>query len=142
MHEAPSPDESEPPQPTRGLRRLLFLGLGIVCVGLGVLGILLPILPTTPFLLLAAACFVRSSERMHHLLLHNRVFGEYLRRYRDGEGMPLGTKILTLALLWTTLALSIFGAVPPELWWGRLALLGVGLGVSLHILRMKTHRPG
>ncbi len=139
MSESPDHPPHLPRPSDRRVLRAVFLGLGLVCMGLGVLGILLPILPTTPFLLLAAACFARSSERLHHFLLHNRVFGDYLRRYRDGEGMPLGTKLFTLALFWSTLALSIFGAVPSHLWWVRLTLAGIGLGVTLHILRTKAH---
>lgn len=122
------------------LTKGLLMAAGLVSVGLGVLGVVLPVLPTTPFLLLAAACFVRSSERLHRWLLENRVFGEYLRRYRAGEGLPLASKITTLVLLWTTLAISAFVGVPPRLWWVRLLLFLVGAGVTLHIVRIKTRR--
>jgi uncharacterized protein len=103
-------------------------------------GLWVQVLPPAPFFLLAAACFARSSERMHRWLLGNCVFGEYLRRYRDGEGIPLASKICTLALLWATLGISAFVAVPARLWWVRLCLLVVGLGVTIHILRIKTRR--
>ncbi len=122
--------------------RVALIAAGVLFVGLGVIGAFVPVLPTTPFLLLAAACFVRSSERMHRWLHQNRVFGEYLRRYRDGEGIPLASKIWTLALLWATLGGSAFVAVPARLWWVRLFLLAVGLGVTIHILRIKTRRDG
>jgi uncharacterized membrane protein YbaN (DUF454 family) len=120
--------------------RVPLIAAGVLFVFLGVVGALVPVLPTTPFLLLAAACFVRSSERMHRWLHQNRVFGEYLRRYRDGEGISLASKIYTLALLWATLGGSAFVAVPARLWWVRLFLLVVGLGVAIHILRIKTRR--
>jgi hypothetical protein len=120
------------------LLRGLLVAAGVLLVGLGAVGALVPVLPTTPFLLLAAACFLRSSERMHRWLLQNRVFGEYLRRYRDGEGLPLASKITTIVLLWATLGLSALVAVPVHLWWSRLLLLVVGLGVTIHILRIKT----
>ena len=97
-------------------------------------------LPTTPFLLLAAACYVRSSERLHRWLFTNRLFGEYLRRYRDGEGLPLASKIATLALLWISLGASAALAVPERLWWVRAFLLLVGAGVTIHVLRIKTRR--
>lgn len=128
--------------PTSGrLRRALLVIAGVVSVGLGLVGAFVPVLPTTPFLLLAAACFVRSSHRLHHWLLSNRLFGDYLRRYRDGEGLPLASKLATLALLWATLAVSAFVAVPTRLWWVRLLLLAVGTGVTVHVLRIKTRQP-
>ncbi len=121
-------------------RRVLLISAGALFVGLGVVGVVLPLLPTTPFLLLAAACFVRSSARLHRWLLGNRVFGDYLRRYRDGEGLPLASKLTTLVLLWGTLAVSALAAAPPRLWWVRLLLLAVGGGVTVHILRIKTQK--
>ncbi len=121
-------------------RRVLLLAAGVVCVGLGVVGVLVPLLPTTPFLLLASACFLRSSDRLHRWLLGNRIFGDYLRRYRNGEGLPLSSKVTTLVLLWASLGASAFWAVPGRLWWVKLLLLGVGIGVTVHILRIKTRR--
>ena len=73
--------------------RALWLAVGLVCVGLGAIGIVLPILPTTPFLLAAAACFCKSSTRMYDWLLSNKWFGEYIRNYKEGRGLPLRTKI-------------------------------------------------
>jgi hypothetical protein len=122
------------------LRRGVLVAVGVVSVGLGVIGVVVPVLPTTPFLLLAAACFLRSSERLHRWLLGNQVFGEYLRRYRNGEGLPLVSKVATLVLLWATLAVSAFAAVPSRLWWLRIILLLVGVGVTVHVLRIKTRR--
>jgi len=123
-----------------GLRRGLLVAVGLVCVGLGVIGVVVPVLPTTPFLLLAAACFLRSSNRLHRWLLGNRAFGEYLRRYREGQGLSLVSRITTLALLWVTLAVSAFVAVPERMRWVRILLLVVGIGVTTHILRIKTRR--
>lgn len=122
------------------LRRGLLLVAGVMAVGLGVVGVVVPMLPTTPFLLLAAACFLRSSERMYRWLLANPVFGEHLRRYRAGEGLPLASKVATVVLLWATLALSAFVAVPPRLWWVRVILAAVGIGVTTHLLRIKTRK--
>jgi len=130
--------EAAPPDPLGRMRRGLLIVAGIVAVGLGIVGVFVPVMPTTPFLLLAAACFVRSSNRLHHWLLGNRVFGDYIRRYREGSGIPLASKVVTLALLWGTLAASALLAVPSRLWWVRLLLLAVGIGVTIHIARIKT----
>lgn len=124
------------------LRRGLLVAAGVLCVALGLVGVFVPLLPTTPFLLLAAACFVRSSERLHRWLLENRLLGEPVRRYRNREGMPLSSKVATLALLWGTLSLSAWVAVPPGRWWLHLLLLSVGAGVTTHILRIRTRRGG
>ena len=138
---APEPFANEMGSGSRGgLRRGLLVAAGLVCFGLGVVGIVVPILPTTPFLLLAAACFLRSSDRLHRWLLGNRVFGEYIRRYRNGEGLRLAAKATTLVLLWATLAFSALAAVPARLWWVRLILLAVGAGVTVHILRIRTRK--
>ena len=123
-----------------GVRRWLLVAAGTACVALGVVGALVPVLPTTPFLLLAAACYARSSRRLHRWLFANRLFGDYLRRYRAGEGLPRASKIATLALLWASLAASAFLAVPGRLWWVRALLLLVGIGVTIHVARIGTRR--
>lgn len=127
-----------PAHPLGRMRRGLLVGAGILAVGLGIVGVFVPVLPTTPFLLLAAACFVRSSERMYRWLLGNRLFGKYVRRYREGAGVPLASKVATLLLLWATLAASAFLAVPSRLLWVRLLLLAVGIAVTIHVARIKT----
>jgi uncharacterized membrane protein YbaN (DUF454 family) len=124
-----------------GVKRWLLIVAGTACVILGAIGAVLPLLPTTPFLLLAAACYVRSSPRMYRWLHENKFFGAYLARYRAGEGLPLVAKVSILILLWASLSYSSFVAVPARLWWVRLLLLGVGLGVTVHLLRIKTYRP-
>jgi hypothetical protein len=120
------------------VRRILLVIAGSLCVVLGLLGAVLPVLPTTPFLLLAAACYLRSSRRLYHWLLTNRLFGDYLRRYRAGEGLPRGFKIWTIAVLWLSLGSSALFAVPDRLWWVRLLLLTVGIGVTTHLVLIPT----
>ena len=121
-------------------KRWLLLMAGLLCVGLAAAGTVLPLLPTTPFLLLAAACFARSSEKLHHWLHTNRLFGPYLLAYRNGEGIPLKAKIATLLLLWVSLGASLLLVIPPHLWFVRIALALIGAGVTVHILRIKTRR--
>jgi len=109
--------------------------VGTVCVALGVLGAVLPLLPTTPFLLLASACYLRGSERLHGRLVNNRLLGPYLASFRSGGGLPLRAKVYTLLLLWPSLILSARHAGSLVV---GLFLLAVGLGVSAFLLSRKT----
>lgn len=119
--------------------RYLLIAAGFVAVGLAVVGIFLPILPTTPFLLLAAFFFGRSSPRFYRWLHTNRWFGEYLTNYREGRGMPMREKVLTIAALWLAIGLSAGFAVSS---WGlRAVLVGIALGVTVHLIRIPTFRP-
>lgn len=118
--------------------KTLLVLCGLAAVGLGVAGIVLPLLPTTPFLLLAAACFLRGSRRLHDWLLRHRILGGYIRRYRDHRALTPRARAATIALLWATLVFSGLFAV--EAIGGRLLLAGVGIGVTLHLLAMKTMR--
>jgi hypothetical protein len=115
---------------------MLLVACGTVSVALGVLGVFLPVLPTTPFLLLAAVCYARGSERCHRWLLTNRLFGRYIRDYREGRGVSLRHKVAALALLWLTIGYAVLRVVPT--WWGKLALLGIAIGVTVHLVRMRT----
>jgi uncharacterized membrane protein YbaN (DUF454 family) len=117
------------------LKRWILLISGSLFLGLGILGMFLPILPTTPFLLLAAACYARSSERFYHWLLNNRWFGKHIRNYREGKGLSLKIKILVLVMLWAAIGYSSF--LLPFLW-VRILLIIIAIGVTLHILSIRT----
>lgn len=114
----------------------ILIVAGTLFVGLGVIGIFLPVLPTTPFLLLAATCYAKSSRRFYCWLLNNRWFGVYIRNYRQKKGMPLKIKILTVVLLWLTILVSVIFAVQSLA--VRIILIIIAFGVSLHILSIKT----
>jgi len=113
-------------------KRVLLIVCGTASVGVGVLGAFLPILPTTPFLLLAAYLFARSSERLYRWLLCNRIVGDYLQRYYEAHCMSNRHKIVTLSLLWLVLASSAVLAAGS--WWVRGILGIVGIAVTIHIL--------
>lgn len=115
--------------------KILLTVIGSIAVALAVLGLFLPLLPTTPFLLLASACYVRGSERMHRRLLDNPVFGEYLRNFEAGKGIPRRAKLIALTLLWASLLFSIqqFRIVPLQI-----VLAAIGTAVSIYLLKMKT----
>ncbi|BDT60910.1 hypothetical protein MasN3_44040 [Massilia varians] len=85
----------------------IYNAAGVLALLLGILGLFLPLLPTTPFLLLASWCFARGSERLHRWLLSHRVFGEYLRNFEAGRGIPLKAKILATAMLWASLLMAM-----------------------------------
>jgi uncharacterized membrane protein YbaN (DUF454 family) len=105
---------------------------------LGVIGILVPVLPTTPFLLVAAFFFARSSDRFYHWLVNNRWFGEYIRNYREGRGIPLREKVVALTLMWLTIILAVIYTV--EAWWVRTLLVAIAIGVTIHLVRLPTYR--
>lgn len=121
------------------LVKILLIALGILCVILGLLGIFIPVLPTTPFLLLAAGLFARSSQRFYDWLLNNRWFGTYIRNYREGKGVTRRHKTAALTLLWLTIGAS--AAFWVDRWWLRLLLLAIAAAVSVHLLKMKTYTP-
>ena len=129
-------DKSNQPTVLKNWVRWLLIIAGTVCVGLGILGIFLPVLPTTPFLLLAAVCYARSSQRLYHWLLNNRWFGRYISNYLQGKGIPLKLKIWTICLLWIAILSSIIFAV--ELLAVRILLAVIAVGVTTHLLMVPT----
>lgn len=125
-------------KPLSSLKNALLIVVGSIAVGLGVAGIFLPLLPTTPFLLLAAACYANSSERFYHWLLHHQWFGSYIRNYREGRGIPLVSKVVALALLWLTIGASAIFVVPVLI--GKIVLVAIAIGVTIHLLSVKTFK--
>ena len=118
--------------------RWVLIAAGTIFVGLGTLGIFLPILPTTPFLLLAAACYARSSKRFYDRLINNKWFGAYIKNYREGKGIPLKVKVYTISLLWITILFSAFFFI--SIFWVRVVLILIAVGVTVHVLIIKTYR--
>ncbi len=119
--------------------KTFFIFLGALSLLLGLVGIFVPLLPTTPFLLLTAALWVRSSPRLYAWLLSHRRLGTYIRNFRENRAIPLHAKILSVALLWASMLYCIF-AVVDEWWWAQLGLLAVAAGVTWHILSFATLR--
>ena len=115
--------------------RFALLALGWISVVLGVIGIFLPVLPTTPFLLLAAACFMRSSKRFYLWLVNHRQLGPWIVDYLEGQGIPLKGKVYAISLMWLSIGVSCY-VVP--LFWARAFMLSSAVLVSLYILNQKT----
>ena len=127
------------------ISRAFWLILGLICVGLGAIGIVLPLLPTTPLMLAAAGCFCKSSSRMYNWLLNNKWFGDYIKNYREGKGLTAKTKITALSVLWTTILVSVIfflnRMLPTQLVLPlQIVMVLVAVTVSAHILRLPTFK--
>ncbi|HKP68386.1 MAG TPA: YbaN family protein [Pyrinomonadaceae bacterium] len=119
------------------VRKAILIFAGTVCVALGVLGMFLPLLPTTVFLLMAAYCYSRSSEKFHNWLLNNRLCGAYIRNYKSGRGISMRQKVTTISILWVSIGVSIW--LLGGGFWSTLLLLAVLIGVTLHLVLLKTY---
>jgi uncharacterized membrane protein YbaN (DUF454 family) len=124
--------------PVGGARRILFLIVGVVSLATGVVGMFVPLLPTTCFLLLAAWCFARSSPRLHRWMFSNKWFGEYLSDYREGRGIPRALKVGSLSVMWLTIGVSVVFAISTL--WVRVLLLAIALGVTIHVAGLRDSR--
>lgn len=118
-------------------RKKVYLVCGIICVLVGAIGIVLPILPTTPFLLLAAYLFLRSSPKFYFWLISNRMLGRYIYSYLQYRAVERRSKISALILLWIGLSISM--VLTPS--WVKILLLFIGVGVSIHLLMLQTLTP-
>jgi uncharacterized protein len=112
-------------------KRILFRILGFTFIGLGTIGIFLPVLPTTIFFLLASVCFAKSSERFYNWLLTNRIFGKYIKDYLEGRTIPLRTKIFSIAFLWIGISSSAIFFV--ENYYIKILLFIIAILVTIHI---------
>ena len=118
------------------MQRIALIIIGTVFVILGIVGIILPLLPTTPFLLAAAACYAKSSNRLYNWLLSNRWFGSYIRNWREGKGLPLQTKVVAISLLFLSIGYSVLFVVP--LLVIKILLVIIALLVGKHIYSFPT----
>ena len=120
---------------SRTIKKYVLLAAGSIALALGVIGIFIPVLPTTPFLLISAYCYLRSSKRMYNWLIHHRVLGIYIYNYLEYRAVPRNTKIGALVFLWLTLTISMLLI---SNWHVRPILLIVGICVSIHLFTLKT----
>ncbi len=118
--------------------RPLLLGTGLLCTGLGIVGIFVPLLPTTPFLLLAAACFARSSDKFHTWLLTHDRLGPFVAGYLDGSGIPARAKAISIVMIWITLPPSAMLLVPVG--WVKVLLILLAICITLYVLRLPTRK--
>jgi len=120
-----------------GLKQVLLLLAGFLSLAFGAVGVALPVLPTTPFVLLAAICFSASNEKMARWLEQSRVFGPYIENYRTRAGIPLRLKCASIGFLWTGLIISM---VLTQAVWAYILLGIIGIGVTVHLLVIKTKK--
>ena len=111
--------------------RALWASAGTISLALGMIGIAVPLLPTTPFLLIAAACYARSSPRMYRWIMCNRVVGSYIQGYMEGKGVPWRAKAVSITLLWAVIGVSVTFFVDSST--VRIVMLAVAVLVTFHI---------
>lgn len=117
------------------INNLLIL-LGTICLSLGLAGIVLPVLPTTPFLLLSAGLYCRSSPKLYQKLMASKRLGPYIKDFRETRALPVRVKVVSVSVLWITILASAFLAVAAL--WLRILLLAIASAVTIHILSYKT----
>jgi len=118
--------------------RTLVLLCGFLFTFLAFLGAILPLLPTTPFLIVAAACFHKSSPRFYRMIMNNKYFGHYLRDYKAGKGIPPQVKMVALVFLWLTSLVSIILFIP--FFWLKIGIIVMAIGVTIHICLIRTKK--
>jgi uncharacterized membrane protein YbaN (DUF454 family) len=117
----------------------LFIAAGSISLGIGIVGIAVPLLPTTPFLLLAAYCYGRGSKRLQNRLLSNKLVGSYLRNYLEGKAMSLKAKVWSISILWVVIGCTAAFVTDSQII--RIVLLAVGSGVTVHVALLKAVVP-
>jgi uncharacterized membrane protein YbaN (DUF454 family) len=116
--------------------RWIYIISGTTSFFIGVAGVVLPLLPATPFLLFSAFCYARSSEKFYNKLMGSKIFGDYIKSYKKGNGMPLHAKIIVILILWSTILISAFTSVDNMII--QILLFGVAIGVTIHLAIIKT----
>ena len=115
--------------------KLLFILLGTLSLIVGIIGIFLPVLPTTPLLLLAAYCYYRGSRHMYHWLMHHPYLGTYIRNFTEHKIIPLRTKVVILTMLWASLLFCTYILHPL---WLKALMIAIAIGVTCHILSYRS----
>lgn len=118
------------------IKKGILVASGTFFLALGIIGIFIPLLPTTPFLLLSAACYIRGSKKFYFWLIKNKWLGEYIKNYQEGKGVPINVKIISIIVLWITIIFSTIIIVPYNII--RIILIIIAIGVTIHIITIKT----
>ena len=121
-----------------GLSRAFWFGLGLISMILGLIGIPVPGLPTTPFMILAAACFAKSSQRFYDWIINNRLFGSHVKNYREGNGIPKRSKPMILATMWAFVLFAVLFAIPDDVAVSKVATIVLAIIGTAFILRIPS----
>ena len=119
-----------------GLSRIFWFTLGFISMVLGLLGKPVPGLPTTPFMILAAACFAKSSQRFYDWIINNRLFGSHVKNYREGNGIPKRSKPTILATMWVFVLFAVLIAIPDDVLISKVATVFLAIIGTIFILRI------
>ena len=119
----------------KNLKKKIYICVGLLAVGLGIIGAFLPVMPTVPFLLVALFCFERSSKKYHDMILNNKYFGKVLKDYYEGRGLTTSVKIKAILFLTCGMGFSFYKVQHLYL---RIMLAVIWLGVTIHIILLKT----
>tara|TARA_B100001113_G_C20946125_1_gene551015 strand:+ start:241 stop:708 length:468 start_codon:yes stop_codon:yes gene_type:complete len=118
--------------------RIIWFSLGFIIMIIGIIGIIVPGLPTTPLMILAAACFAKSSQRFYNWIINNKLFGHHVKNYREGKGIPKSSKPVILSTLWFFVLFAVFIGIPDEILVAKISVLILALIGTIFILRIKN----
>tara|TARA_Y100001934_G_C12325261_1_gene762266 strand:+ start:175 stop:678 length:504 start_codon:yes stop_codon:yes gene_type:complete len=118
--------------------RTIWFILGLISTSIGLVGIIIPGLPTTPLMILAGACFAKSSQRFYDWIIDNKMFGEHVRNYREGNGISQGVKPKILFTMWVFILFAVFYAIPEDVLISRISTLILGIIGTIFILRIPS----
>lgn len=122
----------------QGMARIIFIVIGMISLFLGILGIFLPVLPTTPFVLLSAYLFGRSSEKFHRYLYNHKIFGQIVRDFQDRKAIRRKNKIIALITMWVVILSSVIFFMP--FWWAKVIVLCIGAGTTIYLIRFPEYK--
>ncbi|NLZ73766.1 MAG: DUF454 domain-containing protein [Bacteroidales bacterium] len=117
------------------MKKYLYIIAGFLTLSAGVIGIFIPVLPTTPFFLLAAACFLKSSKKLYVWIISHKVFGKYIENYIKYKAVSRKSKIISITVLWAVLSISFIAVNSLHV---KIFLIIVGIGVTCHLVLLKS----
>jgi uncharacterized membrane protein YbaN (DUF454 family) len=118
------------------MMRGIYIVVGTIALVIGAIGLFLPVIPTTPLVILAAACYYRGSERLHEWILSSKWFGETIKNYQAGRGLTRDTKARAISMMWAMILISAWFFVSNL--FVRVAMIGVAVGVTVYLVRLPT----
>lgn len=118
------------------ISRFIWFSLGFIIMSIGLIGIIIPGLPTTPLMILAAACFAKSSQRFYDWIINNKIFGKHVKNYREGKGIPSKSKKVIIPTLWFFVIFAILIGIPQHLIYAKIATFILAIIGTIFIIRI------